>query len=199
MTTILVRASIPADAQVVTGLVTDAFEGEGAVVAELVDALAAHPCGRDGLSFVAVADDVVVGHVMVTRSRLDTFPRTIDVGVLSPLTVDAEWRRRGIARQLVDTAVTAAQNAGLPLLFLEGDPAFYSRLGFDPAKPHGFRKPSIRIPDAAFQVKRLAGYEAWMTGTLVYAEPFWDLDCVGLRDPEILRWLAAEVAEGREL
>jgi putative acetyltransferase len=25
-------------------------------------------------------------------------------------------------------------------------------------------------------------YEPWMTGTLVYPEVFWALDCVGLRD-----------------
>jgi putative acetyltransferase len=47
----------------------------------------------------------------------------------------------------------------------------------------GFRKPSLRTPDAAFQVLRLAAYEPWMTGTLIYAEPFWRHDAVGLRDP----------------
>ncbi|MEO6577903.1 MAG: hypothetical protein ABIO99_03270 [Candidatus Limnocylindria bacterium] len=32
------------------------------------------------------------------------------------------------------------------------------------------------------QVIRLAGYEEWMTGTLVYSRVFWDLDAVGQRD-----------------
>jgi putative acetyltransferase len=32
-------------------------------------------------------------------------------------------------------------------------------------------------------VLRLPAYEPWMTGTLVYAEPFWRHDAVGLRDP----------------
>ena len=27
----------------------------------------------------------------------------------------------------------------------------------------------------------LATYEEWMTGTLVYCDVFWRLDCVGLR------------------
>jgi putative acetyltransferase len=30
-------------------------------------------------------------------------------------------------------------------------------------------------------VVRLPGYEPWMTGTLVYARPFWTHDAVGLR------------------
>jgi putative acetyltransferase len=46
----------------------------------------------------------------------------------------------------------------------------------------GFRKPSLRIPDAGFQVRLLPAYELWMTGTLVYSQTFWDHDLVGLRD-----------------
>ena len=71
----------------------------------------------------------------------------------------------------------------VPLVFLEGDPGYYSRFGFAPGGGQGFRKPSLRILDAAFQAVRLPGYEPWMTGTLVYAEPFWRYDVVGLRDP----------------
>lgn len=179
---IAIRRAEPADDEAIGRLVRAAFGGEGVVVAALVDLLRSHPCGRDGLSFVAEVDGDLVGHVLVTRSRLDTLPRTIDVGVLSPLAVDAAWRRRGCARALVDVVRQATQECGLPLLFLEGDPAFYSRLGFVAGGPLGFRKPSLRIPDAAFQVAVLAGFEPWMTGTLVYAEPFWELDCVGLRE-----------------
>ena len=47
--------------------------------------------------------------------------------------------------------------------------------------PLGFRRPSLRIPDVAFQVFPLPAHEPWMTGTLVYLHTFWDHDCVGLR------------------
>jgi putative acetyltransferase len=40
----------------------------------------------------------------------------------------------------------------------------------------------VRIPDAAFQVAVLPTHEVWMTGALVYCDPFWTMDCVGLRD-----------------
>jgi len=71
-----------------------------------------------------------------------------------------------------------------PLVFLEGWPAYYPRFGFEPGGRHGFRRPSLRIPESGFQVLRLPSYEPWMTGTLVYSHVFWDLDCVGLRDPQ---------------
>jgi putative acetyltransferase len=48
---------------------------------------------------------------------------------------------------------------------------------------HGFRKPSLRIPDAAFRVRLLPSYEPWMSGTLIYSEIFWRHDAVGLRHP----------------
>jgi putative acetyltransferase len=69
----------------------------------------------------------------------------------------------------------------LPVVFLEGDPGYYSRLGFAGGAGQGFRKPSLRIPDVAFQVLRLPAHEAWMTGTLVHSETFWRHDAVGLR------------------
>lgn len=69
------------------------------------------------------------------------------------------------------------------MVFLEGDPVFYLRLGFTPGGQQGFRKPSLRIPDAAFQAIRLPSHEPWMTGTLVYPDTFWQHDAVGLRDP----------------
>jgi putative acetyltransferase len=70
----------------------------------------------------------------------------------------------------------------VPLVFLEGAPAYYARFGFLAGGDLGFRRPSLRIPEPGFQAVRLAAYEEWMTGTLVYPEAFWQLDLVGLRD-----------------
>ena len=180
----VIRRADPTDGSAIAAVQRAAFGDEGPLIAELIDALLAHPCGRDGLSFVAEANGGIVGHAMVTRSRLDTMRATIDVGVLSPLGVHPDHQGRGVGAALVARCVDEAARAGFPAIFLEGDPGYYARLGFVAAPPLGFRKPSLRIPDAAFQVALLPEYEPWMTGTLVYAEPFWDLDCVGLRDPQ---------------
>ena len=74
------------------------------------------------------------------------------------------------------------EDRGVPLVFLEGPPDYYRRVGFVPALDQNFRKPSLRIPDPAFQVRMLPAYQPWMTGTLVYPQAFWDHDAVGLRD-----------------
>ena len=69
----------------------------------------------------------------------------------------------------------------LPCFSSRDTPAYYSRLGFESGRGHGFTQPSVRIPDAAFQVVLLPAYEAWMSGALVYNEVFWAYDSVGLR------------------
>lgn len=195
-----IRRAGPADAVGIARVVRGAFgEEEGPGLIALIAELDRHPCGRDHLAFVAVdtADDVL-GYALVTRSRLDTARALIDVAQLAPLAVRPDVQGQGIGASLLDHAVAAAQDAGLPIIFLEGDPGYYARLDWEPGGPLGFRKPSLRIPDAAFQCIRLAGYEDWMTGTLVYPEPFWDADAVGLRSPETAAEFASEVAAGRE-
>jgi putative acetyltransferase len=168
----------------VRGIHLRAFGGDlGPVVADLVDTLRETITSTDGLSLVAEHDGQIVGHVMFTRSLLDAPRRLVEVQVLSPLAVMPDYHKRGVGSALVRHGLKALAERAVPLVFLEGDPGYYSRFGFVPGRDLGFRKPSLRIPDSAFQVIRLPGYEPWMTGTLVYAEPFWRHDSVGLRDP----------------
>ena len=134
-----------------------------------------------GLSFVAEYEGRLVGHVSFTRSLLDAPNRLVEVLVLSPLSVQPERQGRGIGSALVRYALRELEERSEPLVFLEGSPAYYARFGFVPGTDLGFRRPSRRIPRAAFQVVRLPGYEEWMTGTLVYHRVWWDHDAVGLR------------------
>jgi putative acetyltransferase len=159
-----------------------AFEGHGQAVANLVDDLRDAVARGEGLSLVAEERDEVVGHLMFSPSLLDAPKSLVRVQVLSPIGILPAWQKQGIGTMLVRRGLELLVERSVPLVFLEGAPAYYSRFGFQPAADQGFRKPSLRIPDEAFQVLPLPAYEPWMTGTLVYAEPFWKHDCVGLRD-----------------
>ena len=147
----------------------------------LVDALRLSLPPEPGLSLVACAGDAVVGHVLFSRNLLDAPRELVDVQVLGPVAVLPTHQRHGIGAGLIERGVAMLEERGGPGVFLEGSPAYYPRVDFTPACGHGFRKPSLRIPDSAFQVRLLAAYEPWMTGTLVYRQTFWDHDAVGLR------------------
>jgi putative acetyltransferase len=160
-----------------------AFGDRGRVVADLVDSLVETIDLTDRLSLVAVDEDAgVIGHVMFSQSLLDAPDQLVKVMVLSPLGVLPEHQRRGIGAGLVQEGLKLIGRLDVPLVFLEGDPGFYARFGFRAGGELGFRRPSLRIPEPAFQVMTLPSYEDWMTGTLVYAHAFWDHDAVGLRD-----------------
>ena len=179
-----VREERPGDADAVREIDLRAFGDEGAVVADLVEALRGRITTDKELALVAEDAGQVVGHVMFTRSLLDAPRRLVEVLVLSPLAVAPEQQKLGIGAALVRRGLEILADRPVPLVFLEGDPGYYPRFGFSPGGTLGFRKPSLRIPDAAFQALRLPAYEPWMSGTLVYSELFWSHDAVGLRDPD---------------
>jgi putative acetyltransferase len=159
--------------------------GDGERVPGLVAALRVAKAALASMSFVATLDDRVVGHVMLSAGRLDAPRRIVDVLSLSPLGVLPAFQDQGIGTRLIRHALAEADGLGVPLVFLEGAPSYYGKRGFQAAEAAGFRAPSLRYPDGAFQVVRLSAYEPWMTGTFVYSETFWEFDCVGLRGADL--------------
>jgi putative acetyltransferase len=172
-----VRPEEPSDHEAVGAVHRVAFGDHGATVAGLVDALRRDD--PEALSLVASEAGEVVGHIMFSRSLLDAPRRLVPVQTLSPLGVLPQWQRKGIGSALIRAGLERLDARGVPLVFLEGDPRYYSRAGFTAG---GFRKPSLRIPDRGVQAIRLSAYEPWMTGTFVYSSTFWEHDCVGLRE-----------------
>ena len=181
----VIRDQRPGDAPAVQSVLASAFGDEP----EVQGLEAALDQRSDSRGFVAEAAGEIVGHVRLTRGWVDAPDRLVTVLVLSPLSVAPARQREGIGRALVAHALDEAERDGAPAVFLEGDPAYYSRLGWRPAAEAGVTPPSERIPQAACQVITLGGYEPWMRGRLVYADTFWAHDCVGLRG-EALRTYA---------
>ena len=177
----VIRPATDADRDDVRRVVVGAFGDEGSQVAAMVDALEA--AGHVRAALVADVDGRVSGHVMLSHSWLDARERLVDVLVLSPLSVVPQAQGSGLGTALLAAAVAEAGRLGAPAVFLEGDPGFYSARGWEPGSAHGFTRPSVRVPEPAFQVQVLEGWQTWMTGALIYVDAFWALDCVGLRDP----------------
>ncbi|MGV9771480.1 GNAT family N-acetyltransferase [Streptosporangium sp. NPDC003464] len=178
------RTEQAADQQAVRHVHLQAFGDHGKVVAELVDSLRAAVTPLQGLSLVAEHGGEIVGHVMFTRVWLDAPRRLVEAQSLSPLAVLPGHQGQGIGSALVRRGLEIMAEQGVPVVFLEGSPAYYARFGFGPGAGLGFRRPSLRIPEVAFQAVRLPAYEPWMTGTMVYPDTFWRHDAVGLRDPD---------------
>jgi putative acetyltransferase len=102
--------------------------------ARLVDDLRA--AGDAVFSLVAVDDGIVAGHAIFSRLQAP-FPAL----ALGPVAVLPEYRRKGIASQLIREGIARSEAAGWAAIFVLGDPAFYRRFGFDVRKARGFTSP----------------------------------------------------------
>lgn len=125
-----VRPERPDDVDQVRTLLTAAFPTD--VEARLVDAL--RNAGRLTDSLVAEDGGRIVGHVAFS-------PVTIDgtgggVG-LAPVAVLPEYQRKGVGSQLVREGLRRAKEAGAAFAVVLGEPAYYSRFGFEPASRRG--------------------------------------------------------------
>ena len=173
-----VRLEAEGEVGVIAGVVEAAFGGER--VPRLLEELRNSTAWR-GLSYVATVDGNLAAHVAFTRGWIDAQARLVEVLILSPMSVVPDYQRQGIGSRLIRDALTSLHQRDDPLVFLEGDPRFYSRFGFRPGGEAGFLRPSVRIPEVAFQYFPLPGYDPSITGQLVYPDAFWNHDCVGLR------------------
>jgi putative acetyltransferase len=183
-----IREELSSDVDAVQEIHRAAFASHADQVVSLVHDLRRSLRSEVGLSLVAVGDDdQISGHVLFTRNLLDAPSHLVDVQVLSPVGVRPDLQGRGIGSALIRHGIETLARRAVPAVFLEGSPVYYSRFGFELGADRGFRRPSLRIPKAAFQVLLLPAHEPWMNGTLVYRPEFWEHDAVGLR-PSDPRW-----------
>jgi len=128
-----IRPETPADVPGVRVVEETAF-GRAAEV-DLVDLCRQR--GKVSLSLVAVRDGHVVGHVLFTPVTLDP-PRPGWRGLgLGPIAVLPEFQRTGIGSRLMQTGLEMCREWGFDFVVLLGDPHYYSRFGFIPAREFG--------------------------------------------------------------
>ena len=118
------------------------------------------------LELVAEADGAVVGHVLAAPGLLDERP--VPVYGVAPVCVAPSRQGGGVGRALMETLATEAEGQGWPILVLLGDPAFYSRFGFEPSAPLGITYAPAGPGSSHFQAKRLTRYDPALRGAFTY-------------------------------
>lgn len=175
--TVMIRRELPEDIAAIRAVTTAAFRsaarsappvepggdpGETTLVSWLREDAGWIPA----LSLVAIEDGQVVGHVVATRAHVDDWP-ALGVG---PLSVLPQRQRAGIGAALLHAVLGAAEALDEPLVGLLGEPAYYRRFGFVPARSIGITAPDASWGDD-FQVRTLIGYDG-RSGRFAFAEPF---------------------------
>jgi len=180
---ITIRPEQVGDHAAIRELVASAFGSDAE--ADLVERIRASPDYLAEMSLVALSDTphggTPVGHVMISGAvarGADGVERPIVM--LSPLAVAPASQRQGIGRALVLAVLGIADDRRYPFVVLEGDPAYYGRLGFEPAAHSDITMP---LPDwapaEAAQLVRLSAFDDDLqrpSGRVIYPEAFDGLD-----------------------
>ncbi len=162
----LIRPEQPRDFDAIDDVVRGAFEGETEV--RLVHQIRANDGYVPKLSLVMDDDGEIVGHIMLSYVFLDAHK----VLQLAPLAVKPGRQNEGIGDALSRDAIARADEAGEPLVLVLGHTNYYPRFGFESARACGIEPPDDATPDGAWMAKRLANYDASLTGRVDFGPAF---------------------------
>jgi putative acetyltransferase len=127
--------------------------------AELARAILADPTAQPTLSLLAEDDGKPLGHILFSRLRLrlgkaETAHRA---AILAPLAVVPEAQGQGVGGSLIAAGLDRLRKDRVALVVVLGDPAYYTRHGFQPASRQGLEAP-YPLPESYA--------EAWMVQAL---------------------------------
>lgn len=167
----VIRTERDTDFTAIAAVVRAAFADNPDEIALLVERIRASKNFIPELALVAEDDSGVIAHTMVSWVGLQNSSREriLDLG---PVAVRPDRQRQGVGSKLVRAALERVEATGEPFVMVEGIPEYYPQFGFERARPLGFVPPFSSIPDAAFMVKRLPGYEPELAGHVVYPPAF---------------------------
>jgi len=159
------RAERPADIAGIRAVHTAAFDTP--LEAGLVDAL--RDSGAAFLSVVAVTDDRVVAHALLSRIVLATAAGDVPALALGPVAVLPAFQKQGYGSAVIREALAHRDDQ---LVIVLGDPAYYGRFGFEPGARHGVTGAWSSFGDA-WQV--LPPSTGVTPGEALYPRPWTDL------------------------
>lgn len=162
---VTIRPEAPADSAAIEHVTVAAFKNAPHTAHTeqfIVNAL--RRAGMLTVSLVAEDGGTVVGHVAIS-------PVSISSGAsgwygLGPISVLPERQGQSIGARLMNAGMAALKDLGAAGCVLLGDPAFYSRFGFQPQP--GLVLPGV--PPEYFQALRFHG--DWPVGTVTYHDAF---------------------------
>jgi putative acetyltransferase len=98
------------------------------------------------LALVAILDNKLIGHIMLTRKYFIVDNKSHEILYLAPISVVLGYRNKGIGSKLINESFNIAKKMGYGSVIVVGDPAYYHRFGFKPAIAYGIKNKQ-GIPD----------------------------------------------------
>ncbi|WP_432202634.1 GNAT family N-acetyltransferase [Staphylococcus warneri] len=126
------------------------------------------------LSLVAVYEDKIIGHILLSKILIDTEDKKVESLALAPISVLPEYQNKGVGRKLIQQALTIAEKLDFESVIVMGHEAYYPKFGFKKASHWGIQAP-FEIPDELLMAIKLKdnGLDH-VSGVIQYSNAFFE-------------------------
>jgi putative acetyltransferase len=126
-----IRAATSHDLNNIQSIYRSAFDAcEMDLVSELAVNLFTDEAAPPIISLVAETAGIVVGHVSFSPVTIDDRDN-FNGYILAPLAVKPAYQKRRIGSKLIESGIQQLSRMGVDIVFVYGEPEYYSRFGFN--------------------------------------------------------------------
>jgi len=125
------------------------------------------------LSLVAVVENKIVGHILLTKIKIKNQEDTVDSLALAPVSVLPSFQKKGIGSQLITYAHQRAKDLGFKSIILVGHKDYYPRFGYQPLGQYGITLPFELPPENCFGIELVENALKAIEGVVEYPKAFY--------------------------
>ena len=140
----------------------------------LVKRLRDSPSFIPELSLVALVDNRIVGHILLTKIKITNDISSHDALALAPVSVKKDYKGKGIGGQLILEAHNRAVDLGHKSIVLLGHGDYYPRFGYKRASLFGINIPFDAPDEHCMAIELIEGALTHVSGTVQYDPCFYE-------------------------
>ncbi|QDU11835.1 GNAT family N-acetyltransferase [Gimesia aquarii] len=119
-------------------------EKEGKLIGNLASELSSNIDNQEIICLGTYENEILIAVIFFTRLR---FNESIRVYMLAPVAVSIDHQRKGVGQALINYGLNELKNRAVNVAVTYGDPAFYSKVGFEALSENVIQAPlELSIP-----------------------------------------------------
>lgn len=174
---IIIRQEQEGDQKMVDTLIATAFEEveisdhqEHFLVQRLRESDAFVP----ELSLVAILEEQIIGHILLTKIKIENTKNSFESLALAPVSVLPEFQKKGIGGQLIRSAHHIAKSLGFQSVVLLGHANYYPKFGYKKASKFTIQLPFEVTDENCMAIELVENSLASVSGTVKYSKAFFE-------------------------
>ena len=124
------------------------------------------------LSLVAIVENQVVGHILLSKIHIDNGSQLFEALALAPVSVHPDFQKKGIGGQLILESHKRAKQLGHSRIILLGHKDYYPRFGYEKTSKYNIQLPFEAPEESCMVIALRANGLEGVSGMVVYSDAF---------------------------